>query len=363
MKVLTVSIAILLLTLSCGSGRQDNKSGKDGAGSVTLTAAGATFPLPFYNLAIKNYSGKTGTLITYGGIGSGGGIRSLKDRVVDFGATDAFLNPDQEDEMPAEIVHIPTCIGAVVIAYNLPGVESLKLSNENLQDIFMGEITNWNDARIRANNAGKSLPDLAVTVVQRSDGSGTTYIFSDFMSKISAEWESKVGRGKSLKWPVGIGAKGNPGVAGTIKQTTGAIGYIGFEFAFAQSIPFAQVENSAGNYILPSLESISAAAQEGIPNDTKVVLTCSSDPGAYPISGFTWIILFKEQNYNNRIRAQAEETVRFLSWIIDSEAQALAQQVNYAPLPDEAVALSKEILGSVVYDGRPLLKPYTLKPE
>ncbi len=347
MKNLVLIVATALFLASCGGGSPE---------TVSITAAGATFPLPFYNLAIKNYTENTGTQVTYGGVGSGGGIRSLKDMVVDFGATDAYLEAAQEGEMPAEIVHIPTCIGAVVIAYNLPGVEGLKLSNENLQDIFMGKITSWNDSKIKASNPGLSLPGLAVTVVQRSDGSGTTYIFSDFMSKISSQWEAEVGRGKALQWPVGIGAKGNPGVAGTIKQTEGAIGYIGSEFAFAQKIPFAQIENSAGNYVLPSLASISAAAQGDMPEDTKVMLTCSSDPEAYPISGFTWLILYKEQNYNGRSLAQAQETLNFLSWIIEKDAQALAQQVNYAQLPAKTVTRAKAILASVKYDGTPVLK-------
>ena len=352
MKNLIGILALAVLLSSCGnsSGGGDKKSK-----NVSLTAAGATFPLPFYNLAIKNYSSNTGTLLTYGGVGSGGGIRSLTDKVVDFGATDAFLSDDKEAEMPAEIVHIPTCIGAVVIAYSLPGVEDLNLSNENLQDIFLGRITNWNDSKLKETNPGIELPDLAVTVVHRSDGSGTTYIFSDFMSKISSEWERVVGRGKSLKWPVGLGGKGNPGVAGTIKQTAGAIGYIGSEFAFAQKIPVAQVENSAGKYVTPSLESISAAAQGEIPVDTKVMLTCSSDPDAYPISGFTWLILYKEQAYDGRSKVQAEETLKFLSWIIEKDAQALAQQVNYAPLPEKTVAQARKILGSVVFDGQPLV--------
>lgn len=347
MKNLVIIVATALFLASCGGGKPE---------SVSITAAGATFPLPFYNLAIKNYTSTTGTLVTYGGVGSGGGIRSLKDMVVDFGATDAYLNEEKESDMPAEIVHIPTCIGAVVIAYNLPGVEGLRLSNENLQDIFMGKITRWNDEKIKASNPGVSLPDLAVTVVQRSDGSGTTYIFSDFMSKISSLWEAEVGRGKALQWPVGIGAKGNPGVAGTIKQTEGAVGYIGSEFAFAQKIPFAQVENSAGKYVLPSLESISAAAQGDIPEDTKVMLTCSSDPDAYPISGFTWLILYQEQNYNGRSLEQAQETLNFLSWMIEKDAQALAQQVNYAQLPAKTVVQAKAILASVKYNGTPVLK-------
>jgi len=347
MKNLIGIIAVVLLLSSCSSGSSEN---------VSLTAAGATFPLPFYNLAIKNYSKSAGTLLTYGGVGSGGGIRSLRDQVVDFGATDAYLNAKQEADMPAGIVHIPTCIGAVVIAYSLTGIEELKLSNENLTDIFMGRITRWNDSRIKESNPGVTLPDLAVTVVHRSDGSGTTYIFSDFMSKISVDWEKEVGKGKSLKWPVGLGAKGNPGVAGTIKQTNGAIGYIGSEFAFAQKIPVAQVENSAGKYVTPSLASISAAAKGEIPADTKVMLTCSSDPDAYPISGFTWLILYKEQAYNKRTKVQAEETVKFLSWIIEKDAQALAQQVNYAPLPEKTVAQARALLGTVVFDGQTLLK-------
>lgn len=353
MKKLIGIIALAVLLSSCGN---SGGGGSDKSEKISLTAAGATFPLPFYNLAIKNYTGNTGTLLTYGGVGSGGGIRSLSDKVVDFGATDAFLSTEKEAEMPAEIVHIPTCIGAVVIAYSLPGVEDLKLSNENLQDIFLGRITTWNDPKLKESNPGVELPDLAVTVVHRSDGSGTTYIFSDFMSKISPDWESEVGRGKSLKWPVGLGGKGNPGVAGTIKQTSGSIGYIGSEFAFAQKIPVAQVENSAGKYVTPSLASISAAAKGEIPDNTKVMLTCSSDPDAYPISGFTWLILYKEQSYDGRSKAQAEETLEFLSWIVEKDAQALAQQVNYAPLPEKTVVQAKKILGSVVFEGQPILQ-------
>ena len=355
MRTSIIILAIALFLSSCGNSASDSKSGKSESGRVDLSAAGATFPLPFYNVAIKNYTADTDQSISYGGVGSGGGIRSLTDQVVDFGATDAFLNDEKEAEMPGEIVHIPTCIGAVVIAYNLPGVEELKLTNENLQEIFMGNITRWNDPQIAASNPGLELPDMQITVVHRSDGSGTTYIFSDFMSKISETWNDEVGKGKSLLWPVGIGAKGNPGVAGTIKATEGAVGYIGSEFAFAQKIPVAQVQNSAGNFILPTLESISAAAKAEVPADTKVMLTCSADPAAYPISGFTWIILYKEQNYNNRSQAQAQETVRFLSWLIDKDAQALAQQVNYAPLPASTVEQARQILSSVVYNGQALL--------
>ena len=353
--ILSFVLAIVLFSACQNSTKKSTDAGKNSA-NVSLTAAGATFPMPYYNLVFKNYTKETDVLVTYGGIGSGGGIRSLKDKVVDFGATDAFLSDDKLGEMPGEVVHIPTCLGAVVIAYNLEGVNELKLSNELLEKIFMGEITNWNNAAIKSNNPGVSLPDMEITFVHRSDGSGTTYIFSDYMSKISQKWADTVGAGKSLKWPVGMGAKGNPGVAGTISQTAGAIGYIGSEFAFAQKIQTAKVQNSSGAYIEPSIESISAAAQGDIPADTRITLTNSSDPASYPISGFTWIILYKEQAYDGRSKDQALGTVTFLDWLISEQAQAEASKVNYAPLPPLAVAKAKAILKSVTYNGKSLLK-------
>ncbi len=348
MKSILSILTVALFLFSCGG---NNNTENNDNKKVSITAAGATFPLPFYNLSFKKYTKSEGTLLTYGGIGSGGGIRSLKDKVVDFGATDAFLNDKKEAEMPAKIVHIPTCIGAVVIAYNLPGVENLKLTNSNLEMIFLGTITKWNDESLKKSNPDIKLPNMDITFVHRSDGSGTTYIFSDYMTKISEIWNKKVGKGKSLKWPIGIGAKGNPGVAGTIKQTEGAIGYIGSEFAFAQKIAYAKVQNSAGNYIEPSLESISAAAKGNIPENTKIMLTNSSNNDAYPICGFTWLILYKEQKYNDRSKKQAEELLKFLHWIIDKEAQALAQQVNYAALPEKAILNAKKILKSITYNG------------
>jgi len=353
--ILSLVLAVFLFSSCQNSPNGSNKS-DDSTKKVRLTAAGATFPLPYYNLVFKNYTKVSEVLVTYGGIGSGGGIRSLKDKVVDFGGTDAYLSDKQLAEMPATVVHIPTCLGAVVIAYNLPGIEELKLSNELLEKIFMGEITNWNDAALKSNNPGANFPNKEITFVHRSDGSGTTHIFSDFMSKISTKWAEVVGTGKSLKWPVGMGAKGNPGVAGTISQTEGSIGYIGSEFAFAQKIQTAKVQNSSGVYIQPSIESISAAAQGEIPTDTRVMLTNSSDPASYPISGFTWIILYKDQAYGNRSEAQALGTVTFLDWLISKEAQSEASKVNYAPLPPLAVEKAKAILKSVTYNGKVLLK-------
>ncbi|PTN09001.1 phosphate ABC transporter substrate-binding protein PstS [Mangrovibacterium marinum] len=348
-KLLTLVLAVALLS-SCSNSSKKSTESK----SVDLTAAGATFPLPFYNMVFKKYGEENGSTVTYGGIGSGGGIRSLSDQVVDFGATDGYLSDDKLKDMPGEVLHIPTCIGAVVIAYNIPGVESLKLTNELLEKIFMGDITKWNDAAIKANNEGANLPDMDITVVHRSDGSGTTQIFSDFMTKISEKWANQIGVGKSLNWPVGMGAKGNPGVAGTISQTEGSIGYIGSEFAFAQKIAMAEVQNAAGNYVLPTIETISAAAQGEIPADTRIMLTNSADPAAYPISGFTWLIFYKDQAYNNRSEAQAKQTVDLLKWMVSEKAQSEAPKVHYAPLPAAAVEKAKAILSTVTYNGKAL---------
>lgn len=353
MKNLTFILIILVALAACSGNK--NKSGETGSAKVNITAAGATFPQPFYNQVFTGYSTKTGNKLTYGGIGSGGGIRSLKDRVVDFGATDAFLTDAQAAELPAPIVHIPTCLGAVVIAFNLPGITELKLKNEVLASIFLGGVKKWNDPNIQAANPGIALPDLEISVVYRSDGSGTTFIFSDYLSKISQDWAEKVGTGKSLNWPVGMGAKGNPGVAGIIKQTAGTIGYIGSEYAFAQKIPYVSLQNLAGKFIAPSVESVSAAARGEIPADTRVMVTNSPDPDAYPISAFTWIILYKEQAYNGRDINQARETLKFLQWLVGSEAQAVARQVDYAPLPEKVVGLANNILKSVTFEGKPIL--------
>jgi len=351
MKKLLFLLTIAVLAMSCGN----STSQREGKG-VQLVAAGATFPMPFYNLAFKKYGELTGSSVTYGGIGSGGGIRSLQDRVVDFGASDAYLSDEEMAEMGADVIHIPTCIGAVVIAYNLPGIDELKLTPGLMEGIFMGKITKWNDVAITEVNEGVSLPDRKITVVYRSDGSGTTFIFSDYMSKVSNEWANGIGRGKSLNWPVGIGAKGNPGVAGTISQSEGTIGYIGSEYAFAQKITFAALQNSSGKFIRPSLESVSAAASGDIPPDTRVMITNSDSPDAYPISGFTWLLLFKEQAYNNRTFDQAEATLSAIEWMLGPDAQAIASSVNYASLPERAVERAAELLSTVTYEGNTMKK-------
>lgn len=345
-------IIILALALTaCGNSK---KSGKNTASDITLTGAGATFPLPYYNLAFKTYKDSTGVSVTYGGIGSGGGIRSLKDKIVDFAGSDAFLSAKEMEEMPAPTIHIPTCMGAVVLAYNLPEVKDLRLNGKIIADIYLGKINRWNDSQIQAVNPGITLPDKAINAVYRSDGSGTTYVFSDYLSKVNQDWNTQVGTGKALKWPAGIAAKGNPGVAGTISQTEGAIGYIGSEYAFALKIPVALLQNKAGNFITPSTESISAAAQTELPADTRTMITDSPAADAYPISCFTWILIYKEQNYNNRKKEQAEATVKLLNWMLGDEAQNLTTKVHYSPLPVSAKDNAKLLLQSVTYNGIPL---------
>ena len=323
---------------------------------ISLSAAGSTFAGPIYKAAFGKYLTKTGVTVSYGLTGSGAGITSLKDKVVDFCGSDAFMSDADMKGMSGAVVHIPTCSGAVDVAFNIPGVKALKLTPALLSKIFIGQITSWDNAEIKKVNPSAKLPKLAITVVYRSDGSGTTAIFSDYMSKISKEWSDKIGAGKSLKWPVGMGAKGNPGVAGILGSTSGSIGYIGSEYAEIRNISFASIQNKAGNFILPTIDAVSAAGKSEIPADTRVMETNSAAPKAYPISGFTWIILYKNQDYNGRTFEQAQATLKLIDWMLSSEVQAMAKQLNYAPLPSPVVKMAKSILRTVTYKGKALLK-------
>ncbi|SBV92827.1 phosphate ABC transporter substrate-binding protein PstS [uncultured Dysgonomonas sp.] len=339
-KVLLFTAITLAIALSsCGK--------KESA----LSGAGATFPAPFYNIVFKEYA-KIGSPVTYGAIGSGGGIRSLKDQTVDFGATDVFLSDAELKDMGADIVHIPTALGGVVLAYNLKDVKELKLTADIISDIYRGKITKWNDAKIKELNPTLNLPDKGITAVYRSDGSGTTSVFSEYMSKVNEAWKTEIGEGKSLKFPVGIAAKGNPGVAGIIAETEGAVGYIGSEYALALNMSSALLQNSAGNFVAADTKSISASANVDIPSDTRVVITNSPNPEAYPISTFTWIIAYKEQNYNARSEVQAKALAGLLSYIISSEGQDIATKTHYAPLPAIALEKTKAIIESMTYDGK-----------
>jgi phosphate transport system substrate-binding protein len=347
-KLVFVALAALMIAGCKPSGKGNENSGK----GIEMSGAGATFPLPYYNIIFKDYSAKTFNQVTYGGIGSGGGIRSLQDKTVDFGASDAYLSEDEKKEMQAAVLHIPTCMGAVVLAYNLSGVEKLQLNGEVISDIFLGKITKWNDGKIKALNPGMNLPDKAVTPVYRSDGSGTTYVFTDYLTKVSPEWAEKMGTGKSLKWPAGIAAKGNPGVSGTIQQTEGTIGYIGSEYSLSLNIPTAVVQNSAGNFIEASTRTISAAANIELPADMCTMITNSPEAEAYPISCFTWIIVYQEQAYANRTIEQANALVNLLDYVLSPDAQSVAEKVHYSPLPEAALKNAQALVKSMTYNGK-----------
>lgn len=338
---LVASLA-MLAWVSCGSGK-----------SSGLVGAGATFPLPYYNMAFDAYKTATGVAVNYGAQGSGTGIRSLADRLVDFAGSDAFLNDEEMKTMPA-VIHVPTCLGAAVLAYNLPGVKELRLTPQLLSDIYMGKLTMWSDPAIAAVNPDVKLPDLKIFPIYRSDGSGTTYVFSYYLSQVSEEWAQEVGAGKALKWPVGMAAKGNPGVAGNIKQTEGAIGYIGSEYAFSARIPMALIQNAAGNFVQPGTESISAAATGNIPDDTRVMITNSASEQAYPISCLTWLLAYQEQSYDGRTIEEAKALQDFLYWMIGEDAQAMTVKVHYAPLSTDMASKAKEQIASMTFNGQPI---------
>ena len=347
-SVMTLILAIAVV--SCG-GNATN----EGREAQELSGAGATFPLPFYNVVFEEFAQVNGDAVAYGGIGSGGGVRNLRDKIVDFAGSDAFLSEKEMKDMP-EVIHVPTCMGAVVLAYNLDGVNELNLSGEVIADIFAGNIKMWNDERLAALNPGVNLPAEAIIPVFRSDGSGTTFVFTDYLTKVSPMWKEKFGAGKSVNFPSGQAAKGNPGVAGVIKQTKNSIGYVGSEYAFAQKIAYAKIQNQRGEIVEPTAVSISAAASGEIPADTRCSITNSDAAGAYPISTFTWMIIYKEQNYSNRSKEQAVATLDLLQYILSDEAQKITSEVHYAPLPSKAKELSLKNLKTVTYDGVAILQ-------
>ena len=345
-----MTLALALAMVSCGGNSTTGVREPQ-----ELSGAGATFPLPFYNVVFEQFGQVNGDQVAYGGIGSGGGVRNLRDKIVDFAGSDAFLSDKEMAEM-APVVHIPTCMGAVVVAYNLDGVKELKLTGEIIAAIFAGEIKMWNDERLAALNPDEKLPAEAIIPVFRSDGSGTTFVFTDYLTKVSPMWKEKFGAGKSVNFPSGQAAKGNPGVAGVIKQTKNTIGYIGSEYAFAQKIPYAWIANQRGELVEPTAASISAAASGEIPADTRCSITNSDAEGAYPISTFTWMIIYKEQSYAKRSKEQAMATLDLLHYILSDEAQGITSEVHYAPLPAKAKDLSKQNLKKVTYEGVAVLQ-------
>ena len=334
-----ITLAVLAVAIACSPDKSKTGSNDSAAaqrtGSVDLTGAGATFPYPLYSKWFSDYAAKTGVKINYQSIGSGGGIRQISEQTVDFGATDSPMSNDELSKAKGgAILHVPTVLGGVVITYNLPDVKQpLKLTGPLVADIFLGKIKKWNDHAIAALNPGVKLPNEDILVVHRSDGSGTSYVFTDYLTAVSPAWANGPKKGKEVPWPVGLGGKGNEGVAGQVKQTPGSIGYVELAYAKENALPSALIKNASGNFVAPSTETITNAASgvaEKLPPNTDYRLSIVNAPGAnaYPISSFTWILAYKNQPDS----VKGKKLVDFLRWAF-SDGEKEATTLNYAPLP------------------------------
>jgi phosphate transport system substrate-binding protein len=323
------------------------------ASDKELIGAGATFPYPLYSKMFDVYSKEYGVKVNYQAIGSGGGIRQLINKTVDFGGSDAIMNAEDIKAAGGPVLHIPICAGAVVLTYNLPGNPEVNFTGDVIADIFLGKITKWNDTRITGINKNVKIPDLPITVVHRSDGSGTTNVFSDYLSKADSNWSTKVGKGTALNWPIGLGAKGNPGVAGLVKQTPGSIGYVELIYAVQNKMSYGNLKNKKGSFIKPTLAATSAAANTTLPDDMKVSLTDSDSPQAYPISGFTWILVYKDQAYGDRAQNRAGDLVKLLWWMTH-QGQKYVEPMEYAPLSAKAAQKAEALIKSITFKGKAL---------
>jgi len=351
MKKFTILAALMLAAFACKPAETPNadtttKNAPAATGAtITINGAGATFPYPIYSKWFDQYhTAHPNVQINYQSIGSGGGIKQLSAQTVFFGATDGPMNDEQLKSAPGPILHFPAVLGGVVPIYNVPGVTSqLHFSGALLADIYLGKITKWNDARIAKENAGVKLPATDIAVVHRSDGSGTTYIWCDFLSKVSPDYKTKVGVNTSVNWPVGVGAKGNEGVSGLTQQTPGAIGYVELIFALQNKIPFAAVQNKAGEYVTATLDSVtSAAAGVAMPDDFRVSITNAEGKDAYPIASFTWMLLYQSPQDKER----AKIMVDFLKWAL-TDGQKEATALHYAPLPQAVVDKELQALAKI----------------
>ena len=313
---------------------------------LLINGAGATFPAPLYQKWTFEYRKvDSGVQINYQSIGSGGGQKQILAGTVDFGASDGPMSDASLSSAPGKILHLPTVAGADVVTYNLPGNPKLKLDGPTLADIYFGKITKWNDARIAGQNAGVKLPDDDIVVVHRSDGSGTTYIWVDYLSSISKEWETKVGRGTSVGWPTGLGGKGNEGVTGQVKQTPGAIGYVELAYAKQNKLPYADIKNAHGEYVTPDIASITKAlATAQIPDDFRFSMVNPPGEGAYPIAGATWLLVYEQQ----KDAAKGKKLVEFMTWAM-TKGEAMAETLDYAPLPESVQQRVLERIKTIKY--------------
>ena len=336
MRSIGFGVVVAALGAACAGGGDSSDTGRQSSGGgADLTGAGATFPYPLYSKWASVYRAETGVQINYQSLGSGAGVNQISEGTVDFGASDGPMSDAElAKARHGQIIHIPTILGAVVVTYNLPGVtQPLRLTPEVVADIFLGRITKWNDPRIAAENAGVNLPNSNILVVHRSDGSGTTYVFTDYLSAVSPAWAAGPGRGKAVAWPVGLGGRGNEGVAAQVQQTPGALGYVELAYAVQNRQPVASIRNSSGNFVAPSISSITAAAAgvaDTLSADTDYRISIVNPPGAdaYPISSFTWILVYAQQ----RDPVKGRKLVDFLRWAVTS-GQQHAAALHYAPLP------------------------------
>ncbi|HTY20199.1 MAG TPA: phosphate ABC transporter substrate-binding protein PstS [Geobacteraceae bacterium] len=318
-------------------------------GETLINGAGATFPYPLYSKWFNEYSKVDPTVkFNYQSIGSGGGIKQITAQTVDFGASDKFLSDEELKNAPGKLLHIPTVMGAVVVTYNIPGIGTgLKLKSEDVADIFLGKITKWNDKRITDDNPGVKLPDEPILVVHRSDGSGTTNIFTDYLSSVSGEWAKSVGKGASVKWPVGLGGKGNEGVAGQVKTTKNTIGYVELAYAFENRLPYASLRNKSGHFVEPSIKTTSAAAAgaaKNMPADYRLSLVNQPGKDSYPIVGFTWLLVYEHQ----KDPVKGKKLVEFLNWEL-KKGQRMANALLYAPLPENVAKMVETTVKGIKY--------------
>lgn len=332
-----LSVLAGLLASACGGGQPADTAAAPQGAVLVINGAGATFPYPIYSKWFDEYhKSNPQTQINYQSIGSGGGIRQVSNQTVFFGATDGPMTEEQLKAAPGALLHFPTVLGADVPVYNLPGLSAeLKFTGPLLADIFLGKVKKWNDPAIAKVNAGVTLPDTDITVVHRSDGSGTTYIWVDYLSKVSPEWKEKVGVATSVNWPAGVGGKGNEGVAGLVSQTPGSIGYVELIYALQNKILFGAVQNASGEFVKATTESVTAsaaAAAASMPADFRVSITDAAGAGAYPVSSFTWLLLYEDP----KDKAQSKAMVDFMKWAL-TDGQQFASQLGYAPLPQDVV--------------------------
>jgi phosphate transport system substrate-binding protein len=313
---------------------------------MLINGAGATFPYPIYSKWFNEYAKVDPSVrFNYQSIGSGGGQKQILSETVDFGASDGPMSDESLAKAPSKLLHIPTVAGADVVSYNLPGSPKLKLDGPTVAAIFLGKILKWSDPAITGQNPGVSLPDLDILVVHRSDGSGTTYIFTDYLSSVSPEWKQKVGKGTSVNWPAGLGGKGNEGVSGQVKQSPGAIGYIELAYAKQNKLPYADMKNSSGNYITASIASVTAAlATAQIPDDFRFSMVNPPGAEAYPISGTTWLLVYEQQKDG----AKGRKLVEFLRWAYN-EGEKMAASLDYAPLPENVQARVLKRIDEIKY--------------